>query len=101
MGALELDSSESGRIDGDAGVPFAFQLDRFVLANDFTAKFQRPAFVGHFDKFWLLAGTRRGRWNNYGRISTRTRLCRKFTMTLLHTGFDDGLQQSVLCVIEC
>lgn len=92
MSALELDSSECGRVDGDAGVAFAFQLDRLVLANDFTAKFQRSAFVCDFDEFGRLARTRRRCRNDDGRLPTRSSSGGKFAVALFHASFDDRLQ---------
>lgn len=57
LGALELHPSERCRINGYARVPFAFQLDRFVFADNFTPKFERATLVGYFDELWRLTWT--------------------------------------------
>lgn len=54
MKTLEEDPSESGGIDGDAGVPLALELDRLVLADDLAPELQWPALVGHFHELGRL-----------------------------------------------
>lgn len=93
LSALELHSSEHGRVDGDASVALAFQLDRLVLANDFAAEFERSALVGDLDEFWRLAGASWRRWHDDGRSVFAGALRRReFTMALLHARFDDRLE---------
>jgi hypothetical protein len=90
---LKLDTPKSGRIDGDAGVPFAFQLDRLVLANDFATKFKRATLVRNFDKLGRLAGTRRrSRDHNSRRVFAVARRRGKLAVPLLHAGFDYSLK---------
>lgn len=96
LGALKLNPSESSRINGDASIPFAFELDRFVLANNFAAEFQRPAFVGHFDEFWRLAWTRWRRRNDDSRIFVGGWRRGEFAVAFLHASLDHRLQERVL-----
>ena len=85
LDTLRVNSSESGRIDGDASVAFAFHLKRFVLADDFTAEFQRPTLVSHFDDFRLILARLRVffGWT-------------EFALSSAATGLHHRLQQGVL-----
>jgi hypothetical protein len=80
-----VDSPESGRIDGDASVSFAFHLESFVFADDFTAEFQRPTLVRDFDNFRLILA-------RFGVFFGRT----EFAVPSAATGFHHRLQQGVL-----
>jgi len=51
---LEENPAESGGINGDSGVPFTFELDRLILADDFTPEFQWATLVRHFHEFWRM-----------------------------------------------
>ena len=94
LDALRVNASESSWIDGDAGVALALDVDRVVLANDFAAKLERPAFVGHFDDLGLIAA-RGVAVDHDARVLTfyaRVELAEP----LLHARFYHRLQQRVL-----